>query len=107
MPLIFRLLEQRHANRGTGPFTPELAPTQGQSLLISGFTKDSTGAILGNVALDLFDTDTDTKQGTAMSDTTTGFYSFSAGMGRTYYVVAYKAGAPDVAGTTVNTLVVG
>lgn len=34
-----------------------------------------------------------------------GNYSFSVGSGLQYWIVDYKAGAPDVAGATVNTLV--
>ena len=34
-----------------------------------------------------------------------GYYEFRTAIpAELYYVVAYKAGAPDVAGTTVNTL---
>jgi hypothetical protein len=75
-------------------------------LLISGITKDSTGAILGSCVVELYNTRTDLPLEKVTSDASTGAYSFSSvGGGQTYYVVAYKAGAPDVAGTTVNTLV--
>lgn len=107
---LFRLMEQRQATRspqrGATPFFSNLPPTAGQSLLISGVTRDGSGVVLGACEVDLFDTDTDTLQGRTVSDATTGAFSFSAGMGRTYYLRAYKAGAPDVAGTTVNTIVV-
>ena len=75
------------------------------TLTISGVTKDSTGAVLGGCKVHLFTTDLDTLVAQITSDPTTGVYSFTGvGMGRNYYVVAYKAGSPDVAGTTVNTL---
>jgi hypothetical protein len=111
LPVIFRLRDNKHARRGnmaggTGPFIPDLPPTLGHSLVISGVTKDSAGAVLGSCAVDLFTTADDVIQGRTVSDASTGAYSFSAGGGRTYYIVAYKAGSPDVAGTTVNTLVV-
>jgi len=86
--------------------SPDLSPTQGQSVLISGITKDSAGAVLGACNVDLFDTDTDTLQGRGTSDATTGAYSFSAGAGRTYFVRAWKLGAPDLSGTTVDITVV-
>lgn len=71
---------------------------------IAGVTKDSTGAVLGNCSVDLFKTDDDTKIASTSSDAN-GIYSIPASQYITCYAVAYKAGAPDVAGTTVNTLV--
>lgn len=72
---------------------------------ISGITKDSTGAVLGGCLVSLFYTQGDTLICKMLSDATTGEYSFGMGPSLDCYVVAYKAGAPDVAGTTVNTLV--
>lgn len=74
-------------------------------LLISGVTKDSTGAALASCTVDLYRTIDKTWQQTVVSDGS-GNYVFSPvnnGNGP-FYIVAYKAGAPDVAGTTVNTL---
>lgn len=79
-----------------------LVPTR---LIISGVTRDSTGAILGGVTVTLHRTSDECVLETCTSDAVTGEYRFSAiGLSRTYYVVAYKAGAPDLTGTTVNTL---
>ena len=73
--------------------------------LIAGVTRDSTGAALGSCVVDLMLTATDSKIDGVVSDST-GAYSFKSGQyGKTYYVVAYKAGSPDRAGTSVNTLV--
>lgn len=72
-------------------------------MFISGVTKDSTGATLGGCTVKLFRTDNDTLYAQMISDAS-GNYSFSVPNDTTYYVVSYKAGAPDVAGTTVNTL---
>jgi hypothetical protein len=69
---------------------------------ISGVTKDSTGAPLAGVTVDLFDTRTDVKLDSEVSDGS-GAYVFNVTSGP-FYIVAYKAGEPDVAGTTVNTL---
>jgi hypothetical protein len=75
-------------------------------IYISGVTKDSTGAVLGSCVVHLFRTSGDLEIDMTTSDASTGAYSFSGvGLGETYYVVAYKAGSPDVAGTTVNTLI--
>lgn len=71
---------------------------------ISGVTRDSTGAALGNCTVHIYDTGTDTKQATTVSDGS-GNYSVSlATNSGFFYVVAYLPGSPDVAGTTVNTV---
>lgn len=73
------------------------------SVRITGITKNSTGAALGGCTVDLFRTLDDLFLGTTTSDGS-GNYSLVAPIGGPFYVVAYLAGAPDVAGTTVNTL---
>lgn len=71
---------------------------------ITGVTKDSTGASLGSCVVQLFRTSNDQLIEESTSDGS-GNYSFAPTDYGPFYVVAYKAGAPDVAGTTVNTLV--
>jgi hypothetical protein len=71
---------------------------------ISGVTKDSVGAVLGSCVVDLFDTATDVLKATTVS-AADGSYSVPASPSKGQYAIAYKAGSPDVAGTTVNTLV--
>lgn len=72
---------------------------------LTGVTKSSTGAALGSVTVKLYRTSDDALIATTTSDGS-GNYSFTLSNTTTqYYVVAYKAGSPDVAGTTVNTLV--
>jgi hypothetical protein len=72
--------------------------------LISGITLDASGAPLPSCAVELFLTRGDVNVDQTVSGPN-GVYSFkSAQLGQTYYIVAYKAGSPDVAGTTVNTL---
>lgn len=93
---------------GRGPnlrgFTP-LQPLEAVGpLLISGLTKDSTGAALGGCIVQLYRTADDVMVEETISDGS-GNYAFSPrGVGALFYVIAYKAGSPDVAGTTVNTL---
>lgn len=74
------------------------------SIYLAGVTKDSAGAILGSCVVQLFRTTDDAIIAETTSDPVTGAYSFSPGVGGPFYVVAYKAGSPDVAGTTLNTL---
>lgn len=78
-------------------------PFNATNLYISGVTKDSTGAALGGCAVSLFRTSDGALILSAISDAT-GNYSFPILVSGQFYVVAYKAGSPDVAGVTVNTL---
>lgn len=92
---------------GRGPFKPRaffIPFKQPARYIITGVTKDSTGAALGLVTVDLFDTASDTIRATTTSDAN-GNYLVDGQIDTTYYLVAYLAGSPDVAGTTVNTLV--
>lgn len=72
---------------------------------ISGITKDSTGTPLGSCVVDLFTTPDDVIRDTTTSNAS-GEYTLSGNVtpSTNQYAVAYKAGSPDVAGTTVNTL---
>lgn len=82
-----------------------LPPIHLPRLIISGITKDSAGAVLAACSVHLHRTIDGSRVQSQTSDGG-GVYAFDPvnnGNGP-YYVVAYKAGAPDVAGTTVNTL---
>lgn len=90
---------------GYGPPLQGSLPLPATKLLIYGVTKDSTGAALGNCSVALYRTLDDYLFERVTSDAS-GNYSFSAiGLSEQYYVVAYKAGVPDVSGVTVNTLI--
>jgi hypothetical protein len=71
---------------------------------IIGVTRDSAGTAIGNCDLDLYMTHADTLAQQRTSDASGNFQFYNPGSGP-YYIVAYKTGAPDLAGTTVNTLV--
>jgi hypothetical protein len=87
-------------------FTPYF---EERNLQISGVTKDSTGAVLGNCVVRLFDVSTWALLDTQISDAN-GNYTFVIPKGlsqqqvTTWQGIAYKTGSPDVAGATVNTL---
>ena len=70
---------------------------------ITGITKDSAGTALGNCQVDLFLTSSDMPQQSVVSDAVGAFSFGNPGTGP-FYMVAYLSGAPDVAGTSVNTL---
>jgi len=70
---------------------------------LSGVTRDSTGTILGSCRVEIFATSSDAPLGGAVSDAN-GVFTFANPSPAPFYLVAYKPGSPDVAGTTVNTL---
>lgn len=85
----------------------------GSRYLITGVTKDQTGAVLGNCVCEAFEavntTNTNNPKGRLVGMTTSdanGNYSIEvySSSTATFNVDAYKAGSPDVAGTTLNTL---
>ena len=91
-----------------GPFGKvphEVVPSVGpvQKWTISGITKDSTGTPLAGCTVHIFETMRDLLMGLTVSDGG-GNYSLSVTPSNPQYCVAYLAGFPDVAGTTVNTL---
>lgn len=111
MVQLFKLQRVLHARNGVlqkGVPSIRLGlrpPPTYPRLLIGGVTKDSTGAAIAGCTVDLYRTIDKTWLQTVVSDGS-GSYAFSPvnnGNGP-FFVVAYKAGVPDVAGTTVNTL---
>lgn len=108
-PILFPVnisIRGRAQQLGVGPSPQGLLPLPAVVLHISGVTRDSTGAVLVSCTVELYLTANDMPLEKVVSDPVTGAYSFSSiGLSETYYVVAYKAGATDVAGTTVNTLI--
>ena len=77
-----------------------------ESPAISGVTRDNTGAVLVSCTVYLFRTSDLAYIGTVTSNAITGAYTFQVGDPTiTYFVVAFKSGAPDVQGVTDKTLV--
>lgn len=72
---------------------------------ITGVTKDLNNNNLASCTVNLFYTVGNILAQTTTSDAS-GNYSFNVTSDPTvqFYCVSYKSGAPDVAGTTVNTL---
>lgn len=71
---------------------------------VTGVTRDSTGAAVGSCSLDLYMTGVDMLAQQTVSNASGNFTFSNPGSGP-FYIVAYKVGAPDLAGTTVNTLI--
>lgn len=68
---------------------------------LAGVTRDSSGAVLGFCRVDLCQSNLIIQ--TLISDINGNFLFEGCGSGP-FFIVAYKQGLPDVAGTTVNTL---
>lgn len=86
----------------TRPFRSQALSTKNET--ITGVTKDAAGSALGNCVVQLFRTPSDVLVCEQASDASGNYLFENPGSGP-FYIVAYKPGAPDVAGTTVNTLV--
>lgn len=74
-----------------------------QAKKIIGTTRDSGGSVLGNCIVQGFVTTGDVFVGEMTSDPA-GYFEFPTQYTGAHYLVCYKAGSPDVAGTSVNTL---
>lgn len=107
-PIIFQLnrLQAGRGLLGSPPFRGMgRLPMPATRFIISGVTRDGNGVAIASCVVELYLTSNDMPLEKVTSDAN-GLYSFSSiGLSEAYYVVAYKAGSPDVAGTTVNTLV--
>lgn len=67
---------------------------------LTGITRDSSGTVLGNCSVYLYNASDFSYLGNTTSDASTGVYSFVVSASGTYFVVAFKVGSPDVQGVT-------
>jgi len=72
---------------------------------ISGITRDTNSAALGSCQVLLFRTADKLLMDEKTSDPNSGAYNVYTSDTGNHFVVTYKAGAPDMSGTSVNTLV--
>lgn len=84
------------------PFRSAALSTKNES--ITGVTRDANGNTLGFCVVQLFRTPSDVLVREVASDAA-GNYAFDNPGSGPFYIVAYKTGVPDVAGTTVNTII--
>lgn len=96
---------------GVVPMSPTLrfvsGPTTATRYRITGTTKDRSGTPLGNCMVEVYSTQDNTCRATTTSDAN-GLYTVDVvetAAGLTFFAIGYLPGSPDVAGTTVNTLV--
>lgn len=97
---------------GMGPPVLGIIPLPPTRQLLSGVSRDSTGAALPGCTCTLFLVGLDalgrvsyTQVDQTVSDAVTGAYSFSVGSSEQYRVTFDLAGAPVRAGITLNSLV--
>lgn len=108
-PIMFRLQRThslfRRSDIGAGGESV-CRPTPPMYVRVFGVTRDSTGAAIGVCAVELYRTSDDVVLDRTISDAS-GNYEFRTGSSgdNRHYVRAYKAGSPDLAGTTVDTLI--
>lgn len=103
----FPRVDIRLAAPAIRPSSPRLfvpAPRGAHNTSLTGFTRDSAGTPLASCTVYLFHAGDESFVAVTTSDGS-GAYTFSplADAGP-FFIVAYKAGSPDVEGTTVNTL---
>ena len=86
------------------PYSCDGEGTQSKNFL-RGTCKDSGGTPVANAIVQAFVTATDAFAG-EVAGNTDGTYTLGVEQSKAtpHYLVAYKAGSPDIAGTTVNTL---
>jgi hypothetical protein len=92
--------------RGLSPFFGGRIPLPpAPPLVISGVTKDETGAATDGFTVYLFNMNGGAPRLADMTVSANGGqYSFTVGQNQTYWAVSYKSGSPDKTGATLQTL---
>lgn len=73
--------------------------------IVTGTTIAANGAVLASCIVKLYETASDAVMDTGVTSNASGVYVTTSPNSTACYAVAYKAGSPDVEGTTVNTLI--
>lgn len=110
MPILFSLFGHNlslgsASCRGVPPPMRGRLPLPAHRYLLGGVTMDSTGAILAGCSVALYRAADHAFLELVTSDASGVYVVSSGGPAQYYYVRAYLAGSPDVAGTSLNTLV--
>ena len=91
------------SGRGVGPLMANRPMPALQPIVIRGVTMDETRSPLASCNLEVFDSTSGLLVERLTSDGSGNYVTSPVGMGRLYQIDAYKAGSPDVMGTTVST----
>ena len=85
---------------------PEITKGKASRFVIVGVVRDQYNSLIGGAVVKLFRTADDSLQDSTLSHPVRGeYYLTTPFYPDTHYIVAYKTGAPDTAGATVNTLI--
>ena len=103
IPLRFGAAQPNFANQPTVAAKPFRSVMGRSNLTLSGVSRDSAGAILGLCQVLVFRTEDKSFVYETQSDAN-GAWSLTVNKGGPFFLVEYKAGSPDVAGTSLNTL---
>lgn len=94
-----------HTRQQSGGRPAPITVRAAKNFKIAGSTVDANGAPLGSCVVQLFRTGDNSLVSQLTSDVLGAFTFTLSDNAGTFYVVAYKPGVTDVAGTSVNTLV--
>lgn len=108
MQILWKLAEV-HSTRGrplgVGPSVQGGLPLPPKYFVLADIATDGSGTPMAGATINLFRTADNAFIDRVVSGAD-GSYEFrTPAPASNYFVVAYKAGAPDVAGTTVNSLI--
>jgi hypothetical protein len=100
------LVLTQEIGEATGDFEPWRFGRGGSQNLkfVMGRCVDSGSTPVPNAVVQIFRTSTDEFQRETTADQSGYYEAGTDKVGEGHYLVAYKAGSPDIAGTTVNTL---
>jgi hypothetical protein len=79
--------------------------TSAVNWILAGITRGVTGQPLGLCNVFVYDSVTDALMGSGAANASGNYTVTLSSSGHNLFAVAYLAGSPDLAGTTVNTLV--
>jgi hypothetical protein len=102
--LVFGLDESSDSPGDWEPFHYGFGGSQSTKFIV-GECRDSLGAVVSGAVVQGFLTATDGFVAETTSDANGRYELGTPNPGAQHYIVAYRAGSPDIAGTTVNTLV--
>lgn len=74
-----------------------------QNMILTGVSRDGAGSPLGNCRVMIFKTPDNSFVGETTSDGS-GNWSYYVGVSGPFFLVEYKAGSPDVSGTSLNAI---
>ena len=106
-PICFKNVELARGGikqLGVGPSWQGKIPLVSPRFSIEGIAKGVDGAALGGATVDLYLSATKVLVDSVVADAQGRFIFRTPSAAQFYFIVVYKAGTPDVFGTTANTI---